>query len=84
MSMKKPRKKMKLPVAPFIVIPRDKLNKVLVQWNSGLGIKYAWPINRSVIGLIYDNSISNSFKILPKDTCIMDTATTKLHIYPIH
>lgn len=28
-----------LPVTPFIVIPRDKLHKVLTQSNSSLGIK---------------------------------------------
>ena len=33
-----------LPVTPLVVIPRDKLNKVVIQSNSSLGIKNAWPV----------------------------------------
>jgi len=32
-----------LPVAPFIIIPSDKFHKVVVQLNSSLCIKNAWP-----------------------------------------
>jgi len=34
-----------LPVTPFVVIPRNKLYKVFIQRNSGLGVKYARPVN---------------------------------------
>lgn len=33
-----------LPVTPFIVIPRDNLNKVPTQSNASLGVKDAWPV----------------------------------------
>jgi hypothetical protein len=33
----------KLPVTPLVVIPRNKLNKAIIQSNSSLCIKNTWP-----------------------------------------
>ena len=39
----------KLPVNPFIIIPRDQLDKVVIQSNSSLGIKNTRPAKGQVI-----------------------------------
>lgn len=46
-----------LPVAPFIVIPRDEFDEVLIESNSSLSIKDAWPTepnNTNEITMMYN------------------------------
>jgi hypothetical protein len=41
MNAKSGKEDRDVPVAPFVVIPRHNFDEVIVQSNSGLGIKYA-------------------------------------------